>query len=247
LKGKECLVSFNLFRKVKLSPDYVQHQLSKGLPGPSAQWVMAPADRPQQPISLEGYTRSAVLILLLFRGGSPEIVFIRRASYEGVHSGQIGFPGGKFEPNEHSATEVALREANEETGIKGNEVDVLGTLSPLYIPVSKMRVEPVLAVSEMLPQFNRNEREVEEIIIKPIDFFINANNLIAYPLRHNSGKLRTVPAFNVQPVPIWGATAMMMSELLTLIYEAHWLNVAQSNFNEDEQKNTSPKNKRNKT
>ena len=224
------LASFDLFRFVKLSPAEVQRKLSLGLPGPSAQWLMAPANRPQQSAEQELYTRSAVLIILLFGGNVPEIVFIQRARYDGVHSGQISFPGGKFEPDEHSAAEVALREANEEIGIKRSDVEILGALSPLHIPVSKMRVEPVLAVSERMPQFVRNEREVEEIMIQSLDFFLQSNNLIAYELKQLVGEKRKVPAFNTKPVPIWGATAMIMSEVLSLLYDAHWLHVAQRNF-----------------
>jgi 8-oxo-dGTP pyrophosphatase MutT (NUDIX family) len=223
-------VSFDLFRFVKLSPSGIQRKLALGLPGPSAQWLMAPANRPQQTAEQEWYTRSAVLILILFGGNEPEIVFIRRASYNGVHSGQIGFPGGKFEPDEHSAAEVALREANEEIGINRSDVEILGALSPLHIPVSKMRVEPILAVSEMMPQFVRNEREVEEILVKPLDFFLQIDNIVAYESKQFIGEIRKVPAFNTKPVPIWGATAMIMSELLTLVYDAHWLHVAQRNF-----------------
>ena len=78
-------VSFDLFRFVKLSPSGIQRKLALGLPGPSAQWLMAPANRPQQTAEQEWYTRSAVLILILFGGNEPEIVFIRRASYNGVH------------------------------------------------------------------------------------------------------------------------------------------------------------------
>jgi len=191
---------------------------------------MAPAHRPQYNAEQELYTRSAVLILLLFRGDVPEIVFIRRAPYDGVHGGQMSFPGGKFEPDEYSAAEVALREANEEIGINRSEVEIIGALSPLHIPVSKMRVEPVLAVSERMPQFVRNEREVEEITIHSLDFFLQSNNLTTYELEQLLGEKRKVPAFKTQPVPIWGATAMMMSELLSLLYDADWLHVAQRNF-----------------
>jgi 8-oxo-dGTP pyrophosphatase MutT (NUDIX family) len=228
------LVSFNVFRSVKISPADIQRKLSLELPGPSAQWLMAPSNRPQQSVGQELFTRSAVMILLLLGPNETEIVFIRRARYDGVHSGQIGFPGGKFEPDEYSAEEVALREANEEIGINPSDVEILGALSPLHIPVSKMRVEPVLAVSEQIPSLVRNEREVEEIIIQPLDFFLQTNNLIAYELEQFVGETRKVPAFNAKPVPIWGATAMMMSELLTLICDAKWLHVAKRNFYEDE-------------
>jgi 8-oxo-dGTP pyrophosphatase MutT (NUDIX family) len=228
------VISFDLFRSVKLSSAEVQRKLSMGLPGPSAQWLMAPANRPRQTEDQRSYTRSAVLVLLLFGRNEPEIVFIRRASYDGVHSGQIGFPGGKFEPYEHHAAAVALREANEETGIKITEVDILGALSPLHIPVSKMLVEPVLAFSHRIPQFVRNKREVDEIMIQPMDFFLQTKNLIAHELKQFDGETRKVPAFNTQPVPIWGATAMIMSELLTLLYEKQWLQVAHRNFNKNQ-------------
>jgi len=122
-------------------------EIQKGLPGTEVQWQMASSDR-----MIKNYPRSpgkdarnaAVLILLYPLKGSIYTVFMQRPEYEGIHSGQISFPGGKVEPADDNIIQTAIREANEETGVDPEKISVINTLTPLFIPVSNILVTPVV-------------------------------------------------------------------------------------------------------
>jgi 8-oxo-dGTP pyrophosphatase MutT (NUDIX family) len=196
--------------------DKLRQKLAEALPGAEAQLQMAPIGRRVLPPTDAEFRKSAVLIPLLQQEGKTTIVLTRRAEYPGVHSGQISFPGGKFEHGEADPIQVAKREAEEEIGLPGGRVEVLGMMSELYIPVSKMLVYPVLAKITKPNRWLADPREVNEVLEVPMEFFQNPRNLISYTIKH-SENLVEVPAFDWQPIPIWGATAMMISELLEII------------------------------
>lgn len=196
--------------------DELRRRLSEPLPGVHAQMKMAPLGRrieiPQQ---IE-YRKSAVLVPILESPEGARLVLTRRAVYPGVHSGQISFPGGKFEPGEVDAAEVALRESFEEIGLFPEHVEVLGTLSELFIPVSRMLVYPVLGIIKAPVSWVIDEREVDEILEIPIEHFFDTRQIITYEV--NRAELSfSAPAYAMNPVPIWGATAMMISELVEVL------------------------------
>lgn len=189
----------------------------KPLPGVNAQMKMAPSGRQIEIPREDTFRKSAVLIPILESQEGARLVLTRRAVYPGVHSGQISFPGGKFEPGEVEATEVALRESFEEIGLSREQVDILGELSQLYIPVSQMLVYPVLARIKYPIQWIINEREVDEVLEIPIAHFMDARQIISYEV-NRAGQRFVAPAYSTDRIPVWGATAMMISELVELIY-----------------------------
>jgi 8-oxo-dGTP pyrophosphatase MutT (NUDIX family) len=196
-------------------------ELSKELPGKEVQWLMAPKHRindlPDSPG--KDTLNAAVLILLYPLNDSIYTVMIQRQSYDGVHSAQISFPGGKNDLSDESNIHTALREAQEEIGIYPPGITIIGTLTPLFIPVSDFLVTPVIGWIPEKPAFSINTKEV--------DFLINANlNRLLNPalVRVKSievrGRIIEARYFDYENNMIWGATAMILQELLTIIKTA---------------------------
>lgn len=167
--------------------------------------------------------KSAVLILLYPKKGQMHLVFIRRAIYDGVHSGQIALPGGKFEPEDRNLQATAFREAAEELNIKEGKVELLGKLSPLYVPPSNYIVHPFVGLQEQLPIFKADPEEVDEVIECPLHHLLKPDALIETTV-HNRNKRYKVKAFQFQDCMIWGATAMIVKELTELLEGITWPN-----------------------
>lgn len=145
------------------------------------------------------------------------LVLILRKTYKGVHSAQVGFPGGKYEEGDNNLMFTAVRETEEEVGVPEKMVNVLKTMSPLYIPPSNFMVHPYLAVSEETPIFKKQDEEVEDIIeVSLLDFLNEANSITTRVPTSYNVKVE-VPAFNLNGHIVWGATAMMLSELKDLL------------------------------
>jgi 8-oxo-dGTP pyrophosphatase MutT (NUDIX family) len=142
-------------------------------------------------------------------------VFIRRPQTVVHHKGQIAFPGGHVEDGE-TAAEAALREAWEEVGVIPGTVRVLGALTPLYIPPSGYCIYPFVGVTDVPPVFTPQEGEVDEIIEAPLAHFFEPDTL-----RHETWPFdigpRRVPFYAFGPHKIWGATAMVVSELMDIL------------------------------
>ncbi|WP_299118011.1 CoA pyrophosphatase [uncultured Winogradskyella sp.] len=145
------------------------------------------------------------------------LVFILRKSYKGVHSGQIGFPGGKVEKTDLDIMETALRETEEEIGVPTKQVEVLKTLSPLYIPPSNFMVHPFLGISRDTLQFVKQETEVEEILEVRLNDFLDDRNIVNTKVPTSYNVEVEVPAFKLNGHIVWGATAMMLSEIKVLL------------------------------
>jgi 8-oxo-dGTP pyrophosphatase MutT (NUDIX family) len=196
--------------------------IHESLPGQSAHFKMAHAVRRADvnPDPLE-VKNAAVLITLFEKSpGDWHIVFIRRGSghERDKHGGQIAFPGGKEEPGDRDLMYTALREAEEETALDLSTLDVLGPLSPLYITVSKFLVHPFVAYTYKTPQMVRQQSEVEEILEFSLEEFRHTSSMTETKINLGSGiVLNHVPAFVIQGNIIWGATAMIMSELLEVL------------------------------
>lgn len=130
------------------------------------------------------------------------------------HAGQISFPGGRAEVNE-SPVETALRESHEEVGIKPESVEIAGSISPLYLDRSNNRISPIVGFLEAMPDMTRNPNEVEEIITVKMEDLLG-NSLLKREIWELQNRKLEVPYWDIHRVPLWGATAMMMSELLEL-------------------------------
>ncbi len=196
----------------------LRHDLAGPLPGRAAQYRMAPQLRG----SAESYDtpradarQGGVLALFYPQGDRLHLPLILRPTYVGVHSGQVGFPGGGFDPLDSDLTATALREAYEEVGVHPSEVTVLGHLTPLYVFASNYLVLPSVAWIDYRPDFRPDPYEVAQLIEAPLLDLLDETNRRSeqWTLR---GSISEVPFFAIQGQTIWGATAMMLSELLAL-------------------------------
>ncbi len=194
------------------------------LPGAPAHQKMAHAVRKADPHPDVTTTRDAAVLIILFEKtpGNFHVIFIRRtSSHDGdKHAGQVGFPGGKSETSDQDLMYTALREAHEEIAIDLAQIDVLGLLSPLYITVSKFMVHPFLAYSWKTPVLLRQETEIEEILELPLSSFMASSSIQETRIHLSSGIiLNHVPCYQINGHLIWGATAMIMSELLEIMHQ----------------------------
>lgn len=165
---------------------------------------------------------SAVLCLLYPVDGVLHVALMKRMEDNTPHSGQVSFPGGRYEQEDTDLQYTALREAGEEMGIMSHQVDVLGPLTSLYIPVSNFNVFPFVGYAVERPAFILSQYEVRQLIEVPLDVFTDDRYKTvadvvspAYPQI-----IRKVKAYRLADgTVIWGATAMMLSELEWLVRE----------------------------
>lgn len=193
--------------------------IGKGLPGTDVQWELASADRnaPDFPRVAGPDAREAGVLILLFPvDGYVHTVFMQRPDYAGIHGGQISFPGGKKELYDENIIRTALREAEEETGITSSDVEIIGTLTPLFIPVSNMLVTAVTGWMNRKPVFNHDPKEVVYLIEAELREIMNPAIIKTMPFEVR-GKIINIKYFAYNGNVIWGATAMMLHELLSMI------------------------------
>jgi 8-oxo-dGTP pyrophosphatase MutT (NUDIX family) len=160
---------------------------------------------------------SAVLFPLYKKNDIWHTAFMKRPDSQGVHSGQLSFPGGRLEKNE-THLEAALRESAEEVGIVGHDWKVIGALSALYIPPSHFVVQPFLAVGPENPTFHFNASEVVEWIEHPV-FDLLKPQIIRRKEIFVAKFNRTFDSgyFDIQGHTLWGATAIMVQEFRSLL------------------------------
>lgn len=160
--------------------------------------------------------KSGVLLLLYPHKGSIYLVFIKRAEYKGIHSGQISFPGGISAVGDISLAHTALREAMEETGMPVRAAKIIGELTPMHIPISNTDVYPFVATCQRRPAFVHDPSEVQYLIETRIDDLLDPENSKTM-IMLIVGKEVEVPYFDIQNHHIWGATAMILSEFLEVV------------------------------
>lgn len=195
---------------------------NRGLPGPRAQFAMGHLERLQIPEPPTNARQAAVLALFYPDAKhEPNLVLIKRTSRDprDRHAGQISFPGGSVEPHDINLAATALREAEEEIGVDQQLVELVGQLTQFYIPVSNFLVHPFVGFAEQRPVFNPQPSEVERILEIPLaDFFHPNARRHMDAILGNGMKLQQVPYWHVgNDYQVWGATSMMLSELLHLI------------------------------
>ncbi|WP_111707446.1 NUDIX hydrolase [Lutibacter citreus] len=158
-------------------------------------------------------------VLVVFypnKNGTVNFLLTQRASYKGTHSAQISFPGGKVEETDTSLMKTALRESNEEVGLKEKDVFVFKEMTNLYIPPSNFLVTPFLSYINYTPIFTKN-REVNDLIEVKLSDFLNDNAMSSTTLSTSYAKKMEVPCYKLNSYIVWGATAMMLSEIKELL------------------------------
>jgi 8-oxo-dGTP pyrophosphatase MutT (NUDIX family) len=204
-------VDFHSFLK------YVPKIAKETLPAAHAHAKMAPIERLEllNSFSYEGLSPKKAAVMMLFypKESQTHLVLIVRNSYPGVHSSQIAFPGGKVESFDASMADTALRETEEEIGIHKSSIEIIKEFTEIYIPPSNFLVAPFLGISISEPSFVLQTDEVAGIIELPLTVFLDDKNVVTRKLTTSYAASIDVPAFLVKEHVVWGATAMMMSEL----------------------------------
>lgn len=200
--------------------EILSDKLKAPLPGPVAQQKMSAIGRKIMASPPSNARVAAVLALFYPKPDDWHLVLIERASrnLRDRHKGQISFPGGRVEPEDQSLSDTALRETEEEVGVKADTVELLGSLTELYIPVSNYNVNPYVGYTEYTPKFIPEVSEVAGILEVPVSTLINPDTVKKTMVSDENGiRLKNVPYFDVNGKIVWGATAMMLSELLEVI------------------------------
>ena len=192
----------------------------KPLGGLESQFKMAPLLRKR--FSLEDIAsqkpKDSAVLALFYPGidNMTNILLMLRASYNGVHSSQISFPGGKKDKKDPSLQHTALRETEEEIGIAKNDIMIFREMTKTYIPPSNFMVTPFLGLINTKPRFKTNE-EVERLIEVNVKELLDENSLTSKNLSTSYMKNVDVPCFKLNDYTVWGATAMMLSEIKDLL------------------------------
>jgi 8-oxo-dGTP pyrophosphatase MutT (NUDIX family) len=167
---------------------------------------------------VENYRKSAVMMILFNDENHIKSILIQRSSYDGAHSGQISFPGGKFEPSDINLINTAIRETYEEINLKIEPSDIIGSLTPITIPISEFLVYPFVCYLKQKPKFIADNHEVLEVIEYDISSLLKKDAILEREVIVRNQALK-VPAFEINNKIVWGATAMMLNEFREITLE----------------------------
>ncbi|WP_431136006.1 NUDIX hydrolase [Psychroserpens mesophilus] len=192
------------------------------LPGEASQIKMSP------PYRLELMERNKMLmktakqaaVLALFypdEHNETHLILILRKTYKGVHSAQVGFPGGKVEQKDSDLQMTALRETYEEVGVPMDAVSVFKRMTPMYIPPSNFTVHPFFGITQRTPKFIKQDEEVEGLIEVALSHFLDETTVITTSVPTSYQRNVEVPAFKLNDHIVWGATAMILNEVKDLL------------------------------
>jgi len=183
------------------SPENAQEQM---LPQQARSLFPPRTDSPPRP--------AGVLVLMFPQESDWQIVLTRRSEKLRGHGGQISFPGGRQDPHDRTLTDTALRETSEELGIRTQNIQIIGTLSQIYIPPSHYDVLPTVGILQSIPIFKPSPDEVAEVFTLPLEDLLNPRIKQTESWRFEGIRM-DVPFYLVKGHKVWGATAMMLSEL----------------------------------
>ena len=200
---------------------YVPKFLDVTLPASEAHFRMAPLDRIEgmKNLNIKDKNPKIAAVMMLFypKKGRTHLVLIVRNSYEGIHSAQIAFPGGKYEEEDQTFEQTALRETHEEIGIHPDSIEIIMPFTNLYIQPSNFLVHPYLGICREEIIFDPDVNEVAKIIELPLSEFLDDNLVVSTIITTSYAKNMVIPAFKINEHIVWGATAMMLSELKEVI------------------------------
>lgn len=196
--------------------DKIKQANSRSLPGIEAHQEMTPKNRPlkrQDIDNIHEYRESAVAIVCYPKNNEIYSLVVQRPTYDGIHGGQISFPGGKMEQFDASFEETARRETFEEIGWRLDASELLLELTEMYIPVSRFIVHPYVYFTQEQP-FILDEREVDSIIEYPLEILLNPESRKTTHIKFANGMtLKDVPYFAIEEKIVWGATSIILNEL----------------------------------
>lgn len=191
------------------------------MPGAAAHYKMEPKIRRnwREKVKKKELNPKLAAVMALFypSADTTKLLLILRKTYQGVHSNQIGFPGGKVEQEDHNMVHTALRETEEEVGVPQEAVTVIKTLSEVYIPPSNFLVQPYLGLYAHPKPFVLQEEEVAALVEIPLLDFLDNRNEIEQQMKTSYSDKIIVPAFELGGHTVWGATAMMLNEIKDLL------------------------------
>lgn len=192
------------------------------LPGEASHHKMVPEFRLQELAAItknQVAPRKAAVMALFYpdKQNQTHLLFILRKTYKGVHSNQVAFPGGKAEPEDNSLQATALRETFEEVGVPEKEVRVLKKLTSVFIPPSNFIVQPYIGVYDAKLPFVLQVSEVEDILEVALADILSETNTVIKKLSTSYATNVAVPAYELNGYTVWGATAMMLSEINALL------------------------------
>lgn len=192
------------------------------LPAETSQFKMVPPYRHElmkhQKSAMKQAKKAGVLALFYPDNNlKTKLVLILRKTYKGVHSAQISFPGGKLEKQDKTLKHTAVRETFEEIGVSKNNIKVVKQLTEVYIPPSNFYVQPFMGITKEIPKFKKQENEVEAIIEVDLLHFLDNKNVVTNKVTTSYSVDVEVPAFKLNGHIVWGATAMMLSEVKDII------------------------------
>lgn len=192
------------------------------LPAETSHFKMVPPFR-QELLKKQGnaikQAKHAGVLALFYpnKNNQTTFILILRNTYKGVHSAQVAFPGGKLETQDASLQDTALRETFEEVGVPIDTVQIVQKISQVYIPPSNFYVQPFIGITPNTPKFIKQDKEVEALIEVDLEHFLDHKSLISKKVKTSYSVEVEVPAFKLNNYVVWGATAMMLSEIKDLL------------------------------
>ena len=202
----------------------LEQALSKEKPGFEIQKEMSPVrgDAERYYETPDFARKAGVMMVLYMKDADWHTAFLKRTmNLNDAHSGQISLPGGRFEESDATLVQCALRETEEEIGIPQNDIDVVGSLSSLYVYASNHLVQPFVGFLSDPPEFRIDQSEVHSVIEAPVSYLADHSVVKLTDLSVRGFKLKDVPYYDLFGEILWGATAMMVSEFLNVWKRIH--------------------------
>ena len=203
---------------IKSLENYLREKLKDELPGINAHSQMSDNMRLRKMKQQKSTPRKAGVLILIYQMQNQfYIPFILRPVYQGVHSGQMALPGGRYEIGDQDLIHTAIRETWEEIGVEVDRSCIVGTLTDLYIPPSNSLVTPVIAIKKEKPTYTPDPREVDMIFDFALHEFVDSQNKKQVQIKLQNGINYKTTGFVIKQQVIWGATAMMLGEIKDLL------------------------------